>query len=159
MFGPFMMLIRKFRGEVWKLFRKSFVIAEFVYCERALVRGCSPVGSTPGVWEDRLGSLARAHPAHSARMVSILFLQRKLASRRTRLMAFDKISARVTRALRHGEGGASSSSDMGSTPGIVPGEASSTPVLLAGCIVACTSKVIFLSPRITVIGTASPAVM
>lgn len=43
----------------------------------------------------------------------------------------------------YGEGAASSSSDIGRTPGIVPGEASSTPALLAGCRAACTWKVIF----------------
>ena len=48
--------------------------------------------------------------------------------------------ARLSRqhALLHGEGGTSSSSDIGTTPGIVPGEASNMPLLLAGCIVACT---------------------
>jgi len=34
----------------------------------------------------------------------------------------------------YGEGVTSSSNDMGSTPGIVPGEASSTPVRLAGAL-------------------------
>ena len=43
----------------------------------------------------------------------------------------------------YGEGDTSSSSDMGMTPGMTPGEASKTPVRVAGCIAACTSKVSF----------------
>jgi len=45
--------------------------------------------------------------------------------------------------INYGEGTVSSSSDIGTTPGIVPGEASNMPVLLTGCMVACTWKVIF----------------
>ena len=66
--------------------------------------------------------------------------------------------ARATRAVPYGEGEAPSSSDMGITPGIMPGEASNIPVLLSGCRAARTWKVRFSSPRITVTGTTSPAV-
>ncbi len=67
-------------------------------------------------------------------------------------------SLRAGSAVPYGEGEASSSSDMGITPGIMPGEASNIPVLLSGCIAARTWKVRFSSPRITVTGTTSPAV-
>src|SRR5262249_12879177 len=72
---------------------------------------------------------------------------------------YERLTPQQQTTSDYGDGGASSSSDIGMTPGIAPGEASNTPGLLAGCMAACTWKVRFLSPRITVIGTVSPAVM